>query len=203
MAKIIITGNFEPIFYDNDKAISLRAKLQTGEIKQNEYIEIGGFFGKASNIKSIIIEEEAVMDFNKSNKQRDEYEKQWEREQDMLRAETPENKAKRCFYAYYITYFLLRVGYSSFLGDDWKDKSFCKNDIHSIGEVSTNEDKHYIWKTFPKLFKERYPQVCTSLFSDMIKYFKENVNAIWCDSAIYKKHLPEKTHHSLLFDGLK
>lgn len=186
MAQIFVTNKKEAVQYEDDKARKLRADLMHKVISPNDYIQIEEWFGKASSIKSIVIEDEVITDVNKSNKQRKEYEKQWKEEQEILRAETPEKKAERCFYAYYITYFLLRVGYSNFLGKYWIEKG-----------------EHYVWETFPKLFKEKYPQVCTSLFSDMIKYFKDNATAVWCDATIYKKHLPEKSHHSLLFDGLK
>lgn len=173
----------------------LKHKDESFELTDQEASEMLNLFASKNKGTHFIFKEQALKfsmaeiinavrpDFTEKEKAKTIHIQKWHEEQKQLKEETPEDKAFRCYRCYFAGYYLLRVGYTNFLGEGWKYNS---------------KDKW--WKTFDIKFAQKSPDVLKRLTNEMIDYFEKNPKEAWCDRQIYMKYLPEKTFSSPLFD---
>jgi len=111
-----------------------------------------------------------------------EYIRLWDREQEEMKKETPEEKAFRNYRCKFAWYYLLQVGYTNFFGsEDWK-----------------RMQPYDVFKLFDKLIWEREPEKMRERTEEMEKYFTENPNEIWIDRKVFIKFLPKSTFQPIV-----
>ena len=72
--------------------------------------------------------------------------------------------------------YLLRVGYTNYLGEDW-DKN----------------GTDWWWQEFERRYKSENEDQHLELCETLAKYFENNPEHYWCSAKIYKQFLPEHT----------
>jgi hypothetical protein len=99
-----------------------------------------------------------------------------EKEIESMRKWSVERKVEFNFTRNFSVRFLLRVGYTNYLGEGWDKNGW-----------------EWWWQEFERRYKSENEDKYLELCEVFAKYFETNLEHYWCSAKIYKQFLPEHT----------
>ncbi|MFA6897215.1 MAG: hypothetical protein WCQ96_02940 [Patescibacteria group bacterium] len=185
------------LYYKNEfrgdltEAQATRIKESMSQKPQPQNLTINGEFLKTSQIE--VFKDEIETEKIPDNVKFKEKGIKTEREIEAMRRWSVERKVEFNFTRNFSVRFLLRVGYTNYLGEDWKKWSEEKQDY----------DYNYWWKKFSERYKSENENQYLELCEIMAEYFENNPNEYWCSAELYKHLLPQYTAKSFNNLGLR
>lgn len=158
-----------------------RIKESMNQKPRPQNLTVNGEFLKTSQIE--IFKDEIKTEKMPDNVEFKEKVDKTMKEIDAMRKWSTEEKIRFNITRNFSVYYLLRVGYTKYLGEGWEKWIEEKKDY----------DYNYWWQEFERRYKNGSEDEYIKLCEILLDYFTKNPDQYWCSKKVFEHLLPKDT----------